>query len=203
MYFTGWISRQCPKSVFSTWGLSPLWSKSANRWWDNFRLASSHLPFSPKSRPAFASSMASHRLKNSIFMGLNIEELHKALWIYANVFILINVSPIGYAIPELGDSLTRPKGILRFSSKPTHIWMKPKWTLFFTEKVLSRSNLIEPNFQPISFSVCLEETRNSESSILSFFLFNLDKKENKRYKKVFFVWIDTIKSVWLFYIFVV
>ena len=76
MYFTGWISRQCPKSVFSTRGLSPLWSKSANQWWDNFRLASSHLPFSPKSRPAFASSMASHRLKNSIFMGLNMEKLH-------------------------------------------------------------------------------------------------------------------------------
>ena len=158
MYFTGWISRQCPKSVFSTRGLSPLWSKSANRWWDHFRLASSHLPFSPKSRPAFASSMASHRLKNSIFMELNVEKLPKALWIYANVFILINVSPIGYAIPELSPSLSPvhkgswdfPAGQHNSGWNQIGVCFLPK--RFYQETKLS-ANFFSPFFGKIIFSI--------------------------------------------------
>ena len=184
MYFTGWISRQCPKSVFSTRGLSPLWSKSANRWWDHFRLASSHLPFSPKSRPAFASSMASHRLKKSIFMELNVEKLHKALWIYANVFILINVSPIGYAIraiPELSPSYPR---VSHPSTRDPEIFQQANTTLDETklEFVFYRKGFIKkPNFLPISFSVFFWKD-NSESSILCFFYLILTRDTKKGFR---------------------
>ena len=67
MYFTGWIIRHCPKSVFSTRGLSPSDKShvSKSMYLVHFRPITSHLPFSPKSRPAFASSMASHRLEEN------------------------------------------------------------------------------------------------------------------------------------------